>query len=970
MSNAILSKFNKYHLIKATLIMLSFTVFFVWDAFADTNENCIVTMNTRCTFSDWWYLDITGVETNSTFVRYISKTGETIGQTQLNPFGWACMLPTRYGTRLLPSSHSFTSILDGKNTINIQADVEVYYYSFANLWTCQRQFSIPWSYQTSPVYTFTEKSSLSLLSSDPIDSATQVPIDSPITLDFSEWIDSTSIKDNISLTLNGNQIEYWFSQSDDKKGINIKLTSWRFAQNKIYALTIWKNLKDISWNTLWTDKVISFTTEVMPYSLSQQINSPQMEEEPHDVYLWEKIWKFQSGSGIILSAIVDNSFWKNLNLDFEVYKLWESLPIYKRSTEVNLWIWTVVVDFLWAWDYYWRVRTSDDSWNSSDWADFWMNLFWESDFSYFYWFEPYPYGYRFPNASVADWVLNWMWLSSIVRWIPPNSFLINQPTIIDWNKWNLFNNAFDTSTLKNDDRKMIDAFESLWLNTDEQFQWWNCYGMAMSPAMQFTHSGFIQTNYSKFSNQIWNWTIWDNIIPLDVDWKDDWNNYDGNKTLEIILSFQLSQSSVHIQKAIHNGTKSPDKILTELKNNSNNTYALLFWWKDKNNDDVWHAVIPYKVEWNRIYVWDNNFQYPFREINNTEIYSYNQYIELYTGSDWKIKWKDKTYEWNEFTEMSLVNLDDIYNNWYKSVPMWFNWNGTSYTLSWSSSIYISDSLWRVSWFTSSGVIEDIPWVDVIVPLNVTLSWATKSNLKQIYIPEKIDWLTIKVSWIKEENYDLKIAWWDYYTNISWVNTLTGQIDIFTTTNSWIFIDFDDSKTWTYTLLTDNFQDTLTWTVFSPWIESIIQPQKYIFDWNKVMQGSTNAISYQIDIDNDWIYDLTSNFSPVPKSLDEKWSISGYVKWDTNASMAWWKVFIDKNDNWKLEEYSEIFTTTDNKWYYRFDNLEKWNYNIAEIPHQNWNLIKPTNYKYNLYLNNWQNVINLDFVNTFTKWKGK
>ncbi|EKE28175.1 MAG: hypothetical protein ACD_3C00086G0019 [uncultured bacterium (gcode 4)] len=86
-------------------------------------------------------------------------------------------------------------------------------------------------------------------------------------------------------------------------------------------------------------------------------------------------------------------------------------------------------------------------------------------------------------------------------------------------------------------------------------------------------------------------------------------------------------------------------------------------------------------------------------------------------------------------------------------------------------------------------------------------------------------------------------------------------------------------------------------------------------------------------------------------------------------MAWWKVFLDLNWDWILQENKESFTTTDKNWNYTFDNLEKWNYVIIEIPHQNWNQIKPKK-KYDFYLNSWQNVLNFDLENIFIKWKQK
>ena len=50
--------------------------------------------------------------------------------------------------------------------------------------------------------------------------------------------------------------------------------------------------------------------------------------------------------------------------------------------------------------------------------------------------------------------------------------------------------------------------------------------------------------------------------------------------------------------------------------------------------------------------------------------------------------------------------------------------------------------------------------------------------------------------------------------------------------------------------------------------------------------------------------------------NKKWSISWYVKWDTNASMAGWKICIDTNKNSTCEENKEPFQITDNKWYYK------------------------------------------------------
>ena len=60
-----------------------------------------------------------------------------------------------------------------------------------------------------------------------------------------------------------------------------------------------------------------------------------------------------------------------------------------------------------------------------------------------------------------------------------------------------------------------------------------------------------------------------------------------------------------------------------------------------------------------------------------------------------------------------------------------------------------------------------------------------------------------------------------------------------------------------------------------------------------------------------------------------------VLWNTKSKMSWWKIFIDENNDWELQENQENFVITDNTWYYEFNELESWSYNIVQIPHKNW-----------------------------------
>lgn len=141
------------------------------------------------------------------------------------------------------------------------------------------------------------------------------------------------------------------------------------------------------------------------------------------------------------------------------------------------------------------------------------------------------------------------------------------------------------------------------------------------------------------------------------------------------------------------------------------------------------------------------------------------------------------------------------------------------------------------------------------------------------------------------------------------------------------------------------------------IKSITGLQKYSIDWDKVIMNWKDSIKYEIDIDNDWYYDIESTFSPVSTSIKEKWSISWYVKWNKKSMMAWWKIFIDENWDWKLQHSKEKFVVTDHNWYYEFNNLERWEYNVILISHKGWTVDKNS---YNFYLNPWQYVNNMNF----------
>lgn len=579
----------------------------------------------------------------------------------------------------------------------------------------------------------------------------------------------------------------------------------------------------------------------VPNNLKQQIQSPQHERQL--VEQWEKIWKYQSGSWLILSADI----WNKLNLvrlAVEIYKVWDKLP-----TELlysNYWSWEVVVPYLWSWSYYWRVRTEDKFGQTSKWVNFWSNDILESDYLLYEWFEPYPYWYRFPNNIPNPWLLNW-WIANIglsSNWEYENSSnLIDFRQKINWNRWDILFAVYPESSFASKE-VMFDVFESMWLDRDIPYNDWSCFWLSLSASMQYKNPLYMDFKFNNFYNQIWTWFIWDKIDPINTDlitWK--WDQF--NTTAKTIFAFQLYQYS----KTYNEAEKYSFSILTatgilnEIKNNPKKTYILTLYWK-KDWKDYIHSVVPYKTEGNKIYIWDNS--YPFT--NSTDYHAYNQYIQV--DKNWK--WVNPTYK-RDFTKISLVDIADI-TTLDKSLPIWFNKTDTLFTFSWSSDLVLLDSFWRISWFLWWTILEEIPWVKVFTSNNAAIEWETTQNKwKQIYLPQKQD-LIVKVIAKWEEIYDLMIAWWDYYTKIASVETSTWQIDTFKSLVDNIKIDFDDNKTWDYDLLIDNFQENSTWTIYIDSSISIPNSQEYIIDWQKVKENTNDSVSYKIDTNNDSVYD--------------------------------------------------------------------------------------------------------------------
>jgi hypothetical protein len=132
----------------------------------------------------------------------------------------------------------------------------------------------------------------------------------------------------------------------------------------------------------------------------------------------------------------------------------------------------------------------------------------------------------------------------------------------------------------------------------------------------------------------------------------------------------LSQAGGNYNSVKEQAQKSftPNSVLSTLKNNPNKLYMMTFEGKSVCNflfifncTTESHVVVPYRVEGNKIYIWDTNVPYPFLIKDNQKKYAYEQYIVVDTQNNTFAPSDRKFYDWHSFDSLFLVSLDDFYN---------------------------------------------------------------------------------------------------------------------------------------------------------------------------------------------------------------------------------------------------------------------------------------------------------------------
>ncbi|MDC0506144.1 hypothetical protein OAN96_00965, partial [Candidatus Gracilibacteria bacterium] len=621
-----------------------------------------------------------------------------------------------------------------------------------------------------------------------------------------------------------------------------------------------------------------------PVNLKQIVDSPFIGRENIDV--GEKVGKFQSGSGIILGADVETNTGALYKLIVETYNVDRDLRdqpggerVFKSEFSASGTI-EIQLPYLGAGGYYWRAIVEDEDGNQSEPIEFGGNGRSDTDFGLFEGFEPYPHGYKFPNRSPSPSVLT-------------GSISINSETgerIIDeGSKVRILYKAFPELVDNPDKRYVHDVYEYLGLdNTRPGIFMGNCFGMAFSAASFFDRIPTFNRRYSKFVDSIGSKFVWDNDNLSESNILSRWDVYDD--TLETILANQLYQYDTRYLDRKNNSinNQTPLDISEELSEGGQGTYILALYGKKDCIlsryfcGDVGHAVIPYKVEGNKIYVWDNNYPLVEGDVNN----AYDQFITINEDGTWGAQ----SYNWNSFDQLGLVNIEEAYLS-QTGLPIGLNGNDTVLTLSGNSDFLVTDSLGRTTGFSGSQIIQEIPNSEVLRPLNVLLSESDdfNSTWKQVYFPEKIRDLSIQVGGQLDEEYDLMIAGGDYYTKLEGVETSSGQVDSFISTRSNLQINFDDAKVGEYSLLVDDFQGTNTGTVYIEEAEIMPEVQQYSIDWVEVQTNSEDSVTYEIDSDGDGNYDMSETFpaiaqpAPPEEALDYKITLQNPKHIDFNET---------------------------------------------------------------------------------------
>ncbi|MDD3794219.1 MAG: hypothetical protein PHI37_05370 [Candidatus Gracilibacteria bacterium] len=631
------------------------------------------------------------------------------------------------------------------------------------------------------------------------------------------------------------------------------------------------------WKSFTENIEIQEPTQIpTPTNLKQYIKSPLLERE--EIQAGTTIGKFQSGSGVILEASIQNDTTNSYNMIFEVYKHGQTIPMYTDSIEIFSGTGTITIPYLGEGNYTWKVKATDNNGNTSEVVDYATNQAWEIDFSLFEGFEPYPYGFSFTNKPTYS--------KNLDGGIDNTGLFHGKREKIDGYKWDVFESAFDLSELDSE-RKLFNTFEMLGLNQENPSLFDGaCFGLSTSALMYKSYPQYLSKNYTQFyngvNNDIFGVTDFDTLIENGITY---WNDTD-NLIFKDIQAIQTSQGSEIFQKE---EKKSMDKesidILNEIKN-MNNGYILGFQGLNEYGFFSKHYVIPYKIEGNKIYIWDSNIF-----INNNGAH-YKQYLEILpNGKIYSPHYNDEL-KWKTIDEIYIVPIEVMYNNGGKHKPIGLEY-GDYYDIIFggSSDIYLSDENGNISGIKDGNIYKEIDGVSFTRNGSYIANSDSNDGLINFSVSNDLTGLNINVDGKIDEIYDLYVSTNDFFTKIENIPTKVGDRDSFNITRENISMKLSDKNNSKYTILSDDFKDNGTGTIYIS--NSVIEQglTNYDINWEEVIKNGESSITKSVDNDLDGEYEKIQEIKPITNNDGKKGEISGIVYNDKNKNGLF-----DKNDN--------------------------------------------------------------------------
>jgi hypothetical protein len=502
--------------------------------------------------------------------------------------------------------------------------------------------------------------------------------------------------------------------------------------------------------------------------------------------------------------------------------------------------------------YHWQARAIDSQGNFSAWQTMSEPAV-ATDFTVVNTFEPYPRGFKFKNI------------------------VLDMYSMTDADKLDVFNHAFDFSNLPaGENNYWHDQWYDYMFNYDKShvIDHGECFGLSSLAALLYEKPDYVSTNFSELEVLLQSSNIKNLPWNLPEPSKSflgkailgglpgagyDASNISTKPLLEAIIRLQIEQVGDSVRGALNNYPTSTIDVFNELKNNfydygpgATNTklYLMNIYSKDNNSGDEFahaHTVLPYKINGNRIYVYDPND--PADNSLQAGV-SFNHYIDIDpAGTATYLNSPNKPI-FDTLSNIRIIPLENIYNN--GSLPnMKLLPPSKVIFITGNSNLSFVDNSNNLSGFLNGQSYNQIKGVE---PLHMSglLANATTSTFQipTAYIINTNKSLKVVVQGSGSGAYSLTSVKDNYLVTVSGATVGTSSLDVFNFSSSSVqaaISSADAGKT--FSVILDNTaggQDHVFTATTTPTASSTYT---YSVNWNALSQGQ-NGVTLQIDSGND------------------------------------------------------------------------------------------------------------------------